>query len=488
MSVKYPNYVNLTSSSKEQPNERTPSPPPRNKSLSPPQALSKSISSKSTHYTSSLSPSKEIFMLVEKDYPLRNGLALVMISYRLQVENHSQMAEDLIKKIYNIANTLRKQSYMAAGNIVLFILISFFSSDKNSKRRARLTEVCFGCAVVALLFAYLFSAVVSNFWSSMVETTACAICSTMSSVGVPAENICDYVSSVRVYLRTMEWLPTCEKLEKVVGGSYWLDMMIVYCQKLAGDHQDFADRVSRLIGVMNEACSDRMAFVCGLHSVPGEIVSAKTVVYLEEMMNKEGNKEWQLRGLEKEAIEMAFEIESLFLKLMDEEPSHKHKEEMELESTQTSSAAKLPMLKKGDYEISNSTNEVSTAYGVSTASTQFSTASTQFSTASTKVSTANLSDATVYAFLSNQSNRQLRNQDSRSWNQDSSRRTVNVEETPPNAMVAIDGVCFDWSNMTEDEFPTNMALMTFSDSGEMKTGEKRAKNARKQEPETNPVL
>nr|GEZ00401.1 synaptobrevin, longin-like domain protein [Tanacetum cinerariifolium] len=53
---------------------------------------------------------KEIFMLVEKYYPLRRGLALVMISYRLQGENHSQMAEDLIKKIYNIANTPRKQS------------------------------------------------------------------------------------------------------------------------------------------------------------------------------------------------------------------------------------------------------------------------------------------------------------------------------------------------------------------------------------------
>ncbi|GKB76632.1 hypothetical protein Tco_0943527 [Tanacetum coccineum] len=58
MSVKYPNYVNLTSSSEEQPNERTPSPPPRKKSLSPPQAPSKSISSKSTHYTSSSSPSE----------------------------------------------------------------------------------------------------------------------------------------------------------------------------------------------------------------------------------------------------------------------------------------------------------------------------------------------------------------------------------------------------------------------------------------------
>nr|GEY36982.1 reverse transcriptase domain-containing protein [Tanacetum cinerariifolium] len=52
---------------------------------------------------------KEIFMLVEKDYPLRKGLALVMISYKLKVENYSQMAEDLIRKIYNITNTLRQQ-------------------------------------------------------------------------------------------------------------------------------------------------------------------------------------------------------------------------------------------------------------------------------------------------------------------------------------------------------------------------------------------
>nr|GEW37353.1 hypothetical protein [Tanacetum cinerariifolium] len=58
ISVKYPNYVNLTSSSEEQPNKRTPSPPPRKKSLSPPQAPSKSISSKTTHYTSLSSPSE----------------------------------------------------------------------------------------------------------------------------------------------------------------------------------------------------------------------------------------------------------------------------------------------------------------------------------------------------------------------------------------------------------------------------------------------
>ncbi|GJU41646.1 hypothetical protein Tco_1194603 [Tanacetum coccineum] len=49
-------------------------------------------------------------------------------------------------------------------------------------------------------------------------------------------------------------------------------------------------------------------------------------------------------------------------------------------------------------------------------------------------------------------------------NQDNSKRTVNVEDTSSKAMVAIDGVGFDWSFMADEEVPTNMALMAFSDS------------------------
>nr|GEW46368.1 hypothetical protein [Tanacetum cinerariifolium] len=55
------------------------------------------------------SKDKEIFMLVEKDYPLKKGLAIVMISYKLQVENYSQMASDLILKIHKIANCPRQE-------------------------------------------------------------------------------------------------------------------------------------------------------------------------------------------------------------------------------------------------------------------------------------------------------------------------------------------------------------------------------------------
>ncbi|GJW70512.1 hypothetical protein Tco_0127429 [Tanacetum coccineum] len=118
--------------------------------------------------------------------------------------------------------------------------------------------------------------------------------------------------------------------------------------------------------------------------------------------------------------------------------------------------------------------------------------SPSISTASTQISTANLSDDTVYAFLASQPNgSQLvyenleqiheddieemdlkwqlallsmrtrigpRNQDNKSRNQDSTRRTVNVEETSSKAMVAIDGaglfspLKFDLSNSGLEEF------------------------------------
>ncbi|GJU44465.1 putative ribonuclease H-like domain-containing protein [Tanacetum coccineum] len=49
-------------------------------------------------------------------------------------------------------------------------------------------------------------------------------------------------------------------------------------------------------------------------------------------------------------------------------------------------------------------------------------------------------------------------------NQDNTRKQGNNEDTSLKAMLAIDCVGFDWSNMAEEQVQTNMALMAFSDS------------------------
>nr|GEY16811.1 hypothetical protein [Tanacetum cinerariifolium] len=67
-----------------------------------------------------LSRDQEIFMLVEKECPLRKGLAIVMISNKLQVKNYSQMENDLILKIHQIANRPRERA-RTSFRIVLVI-------------------------------------------------------------------------------------------------------------------------------------------------------------------------------------------------------------------------------------------------------------------------------------------------------------------------------------------------------------------------------
>ncbi|GJW79902.1 hypothetical protein Tco_0143877 [Tanacetum coccineum] len=152
----------------------------------------------------------------------------------------------------------------------------------------------------------------------------------------------------------------------------------------------------------------------------------------------------------------------------------------------------------------SSTNEVNTAYGVSTDNIHVSTARTQdleqihendleemdlkwqlallsmrtrkFFQKSDRKITINGSDTAGYDkskvecfnyhklghFV--REYRGPRNQDNRSRNQDSSRRTINVEEISSKAMLAIDGAGFDWSFVADEEVPTNMALMAFLDS------------------------
>ncbi|GKC71729.1 hypothetical protein Tco_1117612 [Tanacetum coccineum] len=132
----------------------------------------------------------------------------------------------------------------------------------------------------------------------------------------------------------------------------------------------------------------------------------------------------------------------------------------------------------------SSTNHVNTdmpAYEVSTASPNVNTASPQ-------VSTASFSDNVVYAFMvenPNSSNllhqdleqiheddleamdlkwecRAPRSKEGQFKNQDNTRKQGNNEDTSSKAMLAIDDVGFDWSDMTEEQVQTNIALMAFS--------------------------
>nr|GEU59803.1 hypothetical protein [Tanacetum cinerariifolium] len=80
---------------------------------------------------------KDIFMLVEKDYPLRKGLAIVMISYKLQMETYSKMANELVLKIYkiNMVAILEKGEYNTDFHpMVDFIAASPLSHTSSSRR------------------------------------------------------------------------------------------------------------------------------------------------------------------------------------------------------------------------------------------------------------------------------------------------------------------------------------------------------------------
>ncbi|GKA88125.1 hypothetical protein Tco_0809889 [Tanacetum coccineum] len=49
----------------------------------------------------------DIFMLVKKDYPITRALMIVMLANKLQVDESSEMANELLKKIFILVNNLR---------------------------------------------------------------------------------------------------------------------------------------------------------------------------------------------------------------------------------------------------------------------------------------------------------------------------------------------------------------------------------------------
>ncbi|GJR83709.1 hypothetical protein Tco_0154494 [Tanacetum coccineum] len=58
------------------------------------------------HHTSSVR-GHDIFMLVEKNYPLTRGLLTLMLVNKLKVDQYSEMANELLRKIFILANRPR---------------------------------------------------------------------------------------------------------------------------------------------------------------------------------------------------------------------------------------------------------------------------------------------------------------------------------------------------------------------------------------------
>nr|GEZ06215.1 ribonuclease H-like domain-containing protein [Tanacetum cinerariifolium] len=185
---------------------------------------------------------------------------------------------------------------------------------------------------------------------------------------------------------------------------------------------------------------------------------------------------------------------------------------MDLEFAQNNVVAKLHLLKQGDYKMWKLRIEqyfqVQDYALWDVIENGNSSIHTPVCIVSAHYNTANLSDATVYAFLTNQpTGSQLVHEDLEQipeddleemdleWqlallsirarryfqrtgkkitingsdtvgprNQDSSRKTVIVEDTSSKAMVAINGAGFDWSYMADEEVSTNMDFMAFLDS------------------------
>ncbi|GJS06053.1 retrovirus-related pol polyprotein from transposon TNT 1-94 [Tanacetum coccineum] len=80
---------------------------PKTDELSQEQLNQMSRQSHRVHHVST-EKGQDIFMLVEKDYPLTKGLATLMLCNKLRVDQQSEIADELLIKIYNIANRPRK--------------------------------------------------------------------------------------------------------------------------------------------------------------------------------------------------------------------------------------------------------------------------------------------------------------------------------------------------------------------------------------------
>ncbi|GJR79351.1 hypothetical protein Tco_0150136 [Tanacetum coccineum] len=80
----------------------------------------------------------DIFMLVEKDYQLTKGLLTLMLCNKLQVDQYSEMADELLRKIGILANKPRQGGLLGIKGFYKFLLLVQLSTAKRRLSTAKL--------------------------------------------------------------------------------------------------------------------------------------------------------------------------------------------------------------------------------------------------------------------------------------------------------------------------------------------------------------
>ncbi|GKC90857.1 hypothetical protein Tco_1151506 [Tanacetum coccineum] len=89
------------------------------------------------HYVST-NRGHDIFMLVEKDYLMSRGLLTLMLCNKLQVDQYSEMANELLNKIFILANRPRQGGLLGIKGFYKFLLLVQLSTTKRRLSTAKL--------------------------------------------------------------------------------------------------------------------------------------------------------------------------------------------------------------------------------------------------------------------------------------------------------------------------------------------------------------
>ncbi|GJU28158.1 hypothetical protein Tco_1166779 [Tanacetum coccineum] len=84
----------------------------------------------------------DIYMLVEKEYPLSRGVLTQMLAAKLLVEQNNEMSRELFRKIFMMAERPRRDEEVVVGEGVVV----------TSSSLEMLTNSCLGGIMVSLIF------------------------------------------------------------------------------------------------------------------------------------------------------------------------------------------------------------------------------------------------------------------------------------------------------------------------------------------------